>query len=471
MIECLAITKPARVRVKLFDFQKVSNTYPSRSLPISAPNEYKNLICDSGALSLSYGLADIMSAKALPFPVNDTANVSMVFYKGKSGNKDLLVAYNTIHGSFVMDMGLSADYENVCWKRLSTFPYEQAEEFRVNGENILIFSDGKDLAKFDGENFTYLANAAPISAQTACNHFGRLFLGGRLNPYALHFSDELDPLNFTVSAFEGGYINLDIDYGGLIKLVSMNEYLYLIMQRGIMRLRAYGDQSEFQLKKLDVFTGDIIASSVAKCGGKIVFASSAGLMVFDGYSCNVVHEEIKDKLAGDLRIKPFDIHACYCYNSYFLSYWNSKGTTEILAIDLNKNNYSYVSCDLTIGMTRIDREGEQLLMYNTYKSSMAEIQPLQILEQSGAEKGVIKCIGIDFDEPSKTKVIKSMEIPDGFRGCITLNNHTTIKKVVLTNKKFVDINLSGKIFDITIEMTGRQPNYSPIVSVETARGN
>jgi hypothetical protein len=58
--------------------------------------------------------------------------------------------------------------------------------------------------------------------------------------------------------------------------------LYVFRERGITRVSAYGDQTEFAVTHLFTAGGKIYDKTVAVCGNVIMFLTQDGLFVFDG---------------------------------------------------------------------------------------------------------------------------------------------------------------------------------------------
>ncbi|MDE7372985.1 MAG: hypothetical protein K2N18_02870, partial [Clostridia bacterium] len=168
-----------------------------------------------------------------------------------------------------------------------------AVNYSYKGEDVLLVAS-------DDNKFSLIKDARPLACGNAPNftsiavHNERVYgsVNGLQNQ--VWFSDDFDPSNWSVSADEGGYINFADECGEVIKLVSFLNYLYVFREFGIFRLTAYGDQSEFMLKKVFTDTGRIVKNSIELCGDKIIFYADDGLFSFDGYEVVRIAKPIMD---------------------------------------------------------------------------------------------------------------------------------------------------------------------------------
>ena len=135
----------------------------------------------------------------------------------------------------------------------------------------------------------------------------------------LWFSDDFDPENWNVSADEGGYISFADECGDALLAVSFLGYLFIFREHGIYRLTAYGDQSEFSLKKLFTATGRIYKDTIVLCGDRIMFLTDEGVFSFDGYSVTPSVKELPPLVYPSLAM------AAYHDGAYFLACTTSIG--------------------------------------------------------------------------------------------------------------------------------------------------
>lgn len=123
-----------------------------------------------------------------------------------------------------------------------------AVNYNYKSNDVLLLSSAFDGLYLIKDNMALVCDKAPKFTSVAV-HNERVFgtVSGVNNQ--VWFSDDFDPANWNVSLTEAGYINFADDLGQAIKAVSFQGYLFVFREYGIMRLTAYGDQSDFVLKR------------------------------------------------------------------------------------------------------------------------------------------------------------------------------------------------------------------------------
>lgn len=147
-------------------------------------------------------------------------------------------------------------------------------------------------------------------------HHERLFAIPNGDKRTLMFSANLDPTNWNPELDEGGFINLLDERGIVLKLVSFNDYLYVFREFGVSRVSAYGSQEDFSVTHLFSSSSQIYKDSVVACGDRILFFTSDGLFVFDGFSGNKISIGIENLLTNQPN------HNCkgaFFENKYYLA--------------------------------------------------------------------------------------------------------------------------------------------------------
>lgn len=173
--------------------------------------------------------------------------------------------------------------------KLDMAPFECRPDlinYRLDDTDVLIMSgEGYPLTVWNGTDGVEVTDDAP-SVSSMCMHSERLFATESGAGDRLWFSDDMDPRNWSISLDEAGYIELPDVKGKLIKAVSFAGYVYVFRSYGIMRVTAFGDQTQFSVSELFSSTGRIYPDSVTVCGDKIIFLADDGLYAFDGLSAN-----------------------------------------------------------------------------------------------------------------------------------------------------------------------------------------
>lgn len=163
---------------------------------------------------------------------------------------------------------------------------------------------GNDYMLFIGKNAAYKYNAATSEftvmsdvPECVCAelHGERLFTLDE-DGYTVRFSKALDIEDWEEAAQGAGYVSLPSKKGNIVAMKSFGGYLYLFRERGITRLRAMGDNMNFQHVELDVHCGNIYPESLAATGEYIAFASDGGIFLFDGTSVKAVSDEVAEEV-------------------------------------------------------------------------------------------------------------------------------------------------------------------------------
>ena len=153
--------------------------------------------------------------------------------------------------------------------------------YRLNGEDVILFSTQGVLYVYNGERITTF-DAPKITSM--CIHNERLFATTEGSQTELWFSKTFDPTNWNVTLDEAGFIDFRSSHGRLLKVVSFNGYLYVFSNYGIYRVSAYGDQTEMYADSIFVNSGRIYGNTVTECGKYVIYLAEDGFYRFDGVS-------------------------------------------------------------------------------------------------------------------------------------------------------------------------------------------
>ncbi len=187
-----------------------------------------------------------------------------------------------------------------------------AVNYNYKGQDVLLLSSPQEgMYVINDEKALVCSDAPHFTSFTAHNE--RVYGSVKSSQNQLWFSDDFDPFNWRVSSDEAGYINFSDECGEVLKVVSFLNYLYIFREYGIFRLTAFGDQSEFFMKKLFTDTGRIYKSSIEVCGDKIIFYAEDGLYAFDGYEVARIAKELMPVLNAN------SISAAYLDDYYFMA--------------------------------------------------------------------------------------------------------------------------------------------------------
>lgn len=187
-----------------------------------------------------------------------------------------------------------------------------AVNYNYSDRDVLLLTSAQSgLAVLDDDEVKQVGAAPHFSSVTVHNERVYGTLAG--NNKQLWFSDDFDPENWNVSSEEAGYISFADECGDALAAVSFAGYLYIFREHGIYRLTAYGDQSDFVLKKVFTSVGRIYKDTIALCGDRIMFLTDDGVRTFDGYG---VKESVKE--LPEL-VFPAQCRAAYHDGAYWLA--------------------------------------------------------------------------------------------------------------------------------------------------------
>ena len=224
-----------------------------------------------------------------------------------------------------------------------TPPY--ACSYNYMGDDVMIFSSDEKMKVYDGTTVTTVENVPSVTSM--CIHSERLFATEGGTKTSLWFSDDFNPLNWKVSLDEAGFIDIREGVGSLLKAVSFKDYVYVFANYGIVRVSAYGDQTEFSVDGIAASSGKICADSIAVCGDRVIYLAEDGFYSFSGSSPQRIMRKIDGKIAG---VDNSAAKGCYFNGNYYckLKMQSDCGVRDVLIkYDIHRGAFA-VSSELDI---------------------------------------------------------------------------------------------------------------------------
>lgn len=267
----------SRIRVATDNFLKgLSCKLDETVMPDTYAAELYNFDTSTGALIKGYGIES-----ADDYPAGTVSAWVYRFFDVQNGwqERRMCLAGNAV---FEED---TAGFREIAGLSLSSSPL--AINYRLYGEDVILLcpSDG-NMVVYNGDTHYSVESSPHITS--AAVHYERLFASSAGESVSVNFSDDLDPTNWSTDLTAGGFIQLVDDGGRVLKVVSFLGYVYIFRERGISRLIAYADQSDFSVSSLFTLGGRIYADTVQLCGDRILFMADDGLYAFDGLSAQPV---------------------------------------------------------------------------------------------------------------------------------------------------------------------------------------
>ncbi|MBE5730756.1 MAG: hypothetical protein E7350_02235 [Clostridiales bacterium] len=425
----------SRVSVNNF-LAGVNATYDPSVLGFGVAENCYNFDFTSGALKGCIGF-ETMSL---------TAQSMWVF---KKGEREIFMFYKNGRITYTDNLGNSGSLQGIT---LTGKP--KAIGYRLNGEDVVLICSPTDrMVVWNGVDSPYYVDESPLITSMTV-HYERLFVTTGDEKNTLWFSDDLDPSNWDTSDGAGGFIELADDRGALIKVLSFLNYVYIFRERGISRLTAYAEQSEFSISHLFVTGGRIYPESIALCGDRVIFASSDGIFSFDGVSTRRILTNLDGLLVPDENSV-----AVYRSGKYYLATRANFGQDGSFSSSYTNNALLIYGDD---GYTLM--RGYDITSLYSYGDALYAVIGGRVYTHSG------KC-----DKPKRWSVpqtdlgsgrnkrIKVLYIDTATDITLTVNIDGA-KKVYLvkgsSTTSRVNINLCGRKFGMTIDCTADSPRIS-----------
>ena len=281
------IPRVSRVKSRVYvdDFSKgIVTSVDKKHLPISYAVRSYNTAFKAGALKSGFGIkrAVFEGVNSPSFDIEGVNAKALFYYKKYDENAEHYLDFLLIYGDDGNFYKCVLNKED-CFTLVQDLRFDEipsAVNYRYNGKDVIIFSLGRSSKVYDGERVVYINDAPGITS--TCIHNERLFATEGGQKTTLWFSDDFNPLNWTVSLEDAGYIDLRDDRGSLLKVLSFDGYLYVFRNYGITRITAYGDQAAFSVDGVTASASRIIPESICICGDRIIYLAEDGFYSFSG---------------------------------------------------------------------------------------------------------------------------------------------------------------------------------------------
>ncbi len=333
--------------------------------------------------------------------------------------------------------------------------------YRLNSEDVILFSADGKLYVYNGKTVT-CCDAPTITSM--CIHNERLYATAGNSETELWFSKTFDPTNWNLNLDEGGFIDFRGKAGGLLKVVSIDGYLYAFANYGVYRITAYNDQLEMTAEALYLNSGRIIKNSVTECGRYVIYLAEDGFYRFDGSSSYRILSELDKYLKG---ANNEDVSAIYHNGKFYASVRlkTDKLYKAVVCYDVASKEF-YLAKGLNVyDLEKIDGDGFSFLA---------------VLSEGYNELGTLSFDGALFGNPL-SKIWKSNPSDYGVYGEKTLSYVSlyTRSDVIIEfeserGKKSVDFNgslfrqkkpvgLKGVTFTVTVKSKSKNAEVSKVL--------
>lgn len=271
--------KTKREKVRLFDFSSGLDAKKNENLrPLSAKISF-NFSLKDGSLRSGEG-AEYFTVSGEPVALTASAPKKIYYYKRydvlNGVDDDRLILYAADGSLYEKPLFSSGGFS-----RVGTLSFNSPPEgvcYKLNGDDVIMFSHGERLYVYDGTNVSDYA-APLITSMLVYNE--RLFVTTGGESTTLWFSENFDPTNWYVSLTEAGFIDFQDGKGKLLKMTESDGYAFVFRKYGITRIYAPFDQSEFTAVNVEADNVKIVGG-VVDCGKKTIYLTDNGFCAFDG---------------------------------------------------------------------------------------------------------------------------------------------------------------------------------------------
>ena len=334
--------------------------------------------------------------------------------------------------------------------------------YRLNGEDVILFSTDGVLYVYNGEKVTTFD--APLIT-SMCIHNERLYATTGYSETELWFSKTFDPTNWNVNLNEAGFIDFRTKAGRLLKVISFGGYLYAFANYGIFRITAFNNQLEMTADSLFVNSGRIIRNSCTECGKYVIYLAEDGFYRFDGSSSVRIMRELDKYLIG---IDNEDISAIYHNGKFYASVnLNIDGDHAKMMVCYDLGTHEFY---LAKGLNCYDLEKIEGAQFSFLATLIEGYNQLGMLDNSGNKFGIPltkiwKSNKTDYNVfYEKTLSYISLYT----RSDIRVEVESNISKQVITfsGSKFRQkkpVMVKGNTFQITIKSQSRNAEISKVL--------
>lgn len=269
--------------------------------------------------------------------------------------------------------------------------------------------------------------------------------------------------------------------GGLTKLVSLRDSMYLFRNYGITRLNLYSLKAELSFTNIFESHSHIYPKSISIYGDKIVFLTDEGLFSVEGNMVNKIDMPIEDN------IMPAN-HDCVgvCFNGkyYLACRYDFKDDLKIgeeaagcknnalIEFDLENKSFEISRgldvCDMTVVQTPMARKLFAAVR-GTHKAHLGEVAHNGMIFDQPLHK-VWSVNNLDFGYGSNDKCVTDITIKPGASGKFTIASETdsqTLDVPLSTRTQRFRTRVFGKTFALSIESDAPSPVIScPELSVK-----
>ncbi len=327
--------KKKRVRITKFNaYMGIGNDGLGSDAGVLNAVESLNCDCADGGLRAGPGIRVCTDRVGrmiqVPTGAAEVTKIYPVVLKTENGYKETvsiitadgaLCVYDDVEGTFKEKGYVTADAIAVT-----------AMDGELEAKTVFMGEGGAVV--YDSAGARFVGPEGVSNAGCICGN--RLFMA--VEPFSVAYSEALSVENFAVSIDDGGVIHFPTEFGKILSLIAVEEYVYIVYERGVSRLKSAGAAREFRLERLAYGGGSILAGSAANLGGVLVFLAEDGGYRVKG---NKTERAWKKTLVLPLRGGQVCDHAV-SEGKYLVRYIDENGWKRTAALDAEGESGFYI---------------------------------------------------------------------------------------------------------------------------------
>lgn len=332
-----------------------------------------------------------------------------------------------------------------------------------------------------------VSNQVPSMLITSiCQYGNRSFATGlKIGGDTVMYSEEFNPLNFTSSNKQSGYINMSDKLGMCKKVIVFKNNVYVFRENGINKIVESRDRVSFETSLIFMCKERIYENTICDCGDKILFCTTEGLYEFDGSNVKKIDMGFESMFKNSFQ---WNAKSTFVKGVYYLACNLQFGDGEIIEsesratcqynsiVKYDLNEEKFVLCR---GVSVVDfvpivddvNNTLAVLYANSFgKNLFGELTNCGYILNKKIKKGWTSTL-FDFGDSEKVKYIKDVRFVSKADITLKLYLDKRVKSIKVKGKDTVQtikINEKAKIFGYGFE-TSECGNYitNPTFSIGT----
>jgi len=259
-------------------------------------------------------VGNIIGIKDVKYFVNTDEEKGIDFSEKKiivQDNNNCLYYSNLNDGSSTVNQIFQFD-EGVIESKMFKYYHSKQNYLLISAK----FNENNEFYVFD-TNFHYEKYDIKNHIFDICSHNNMMFVvfeDGLRNKIC--YTTDSHPYEFASNFNNMIEIGVPQSKGKIMKIMTYNDYLYVVCEYGIIRIVSYKTQEELFVEDIYSGTARVIENSVVQAGDNIMFADINNIYMLDGTSVEKIEFNFSSLYSEIAKWKSF---ACFNDGKYYLS--------------------------------------------------------------------------------------------------------------------------------------------------------